>query len=216
MKRRLQTGFTLVEMAVVLVIIGLIIGGILEMGSIHQSAQAKDVISMVGDISAAASSFKENYKYLPGDFPAAANEIANVNALCVAGGANAGDGNGAISALESACVPEHLFRAGLVRATLNAASGLYELRGALGGVVSVMGFGLSRAGVAGYAGMPTVLNVTEVPNLPCDIALEIDRKMDNGDLTTGNIVAVDATPAVNTCTPGGANDPVPFLDVALN
>lgn len=214
MTLRCQQGFTLIELAVVLVIISLIIGGILKMGSIHQSAQAKDVISMAGDISAAANSFKENYKYLPGDFPTAANEIAAVGAACLTGGANAGDGNGAISAAESACVPEHLYRAGLLRATLNAATGLYEFRSPFGSV-QVMATALSQAGVAGYVGMPTVQNVIEFANLPCTIALEFDQKMDNGNLTIGNAVAVDATPAIVTCTPGVLNDPVPFFDIAL-
>lgn len=218
MKQRLQTGFTLIEMAMVVVIIGLIAGAILKMDSIRQAAQAKDVITLIGDISAAVGSFKESYKYLPGDFPAAANEIANVNAVCLAAGANGGDGNGVIDNAandERPCAPEHLYRAGLVRSELNAATGLYEFRTAFG-LVSLMSFGLSQAGLAGYAGMPTVLNVIELPNLPCEIALEIDQKMDNGRLNDGNIVAVDATPAVVTCTPGGANDPVLFLDVALN
>lgn len=214
MRSKHQTGFTLIELAVVLVIIGLIIGGILKMGSIRQSAQAKDIISMIGDISAATSSFKENYKYLPGDFPAAANEIANVAALCLIGGANAGNGDGSITALESACVPEHLYRAGLTRATQNPVNNLFEFRSAFG-TVQVMSAALSQAGVVGGVLPATVQNVIEFANLPCTIAIEIDQKMDNGVLTTGNAVAIDATPAAVVCTPGGANDPVPFFDIAL-
>lgn len=212
MKLHNNHGFTIVEMAVVLVIIGFLIGGLLKLTAIRQSAQAKDVISMAGDISAAVSSFKENYKYLPGDFPAAANEIANVAAACLAGGADGGDGDGSISATESLCVPEHLFRAGLTKAQIGA-GGLYVFNSAFG-PVTIISAALSKGGLAG-ALPATVQNVIEFTNLPCDVALELDQKMDNANLTTGNSVAVDNTPAAITCTPGGANDPVPFLDIAL-
>jgi prepilin-type N-terminal cleavage/methylation domain-containing protein len=212
MKGRSCQGFTLVEMAVVLVIIGFLIGGLLKLSSYQQAAQAKDVISMAGDISAAVSSFKENYKYLPGDFPAAANEIPNVNPVCLAGGADAGDGDGAISAAESLCVPEHLFRAGLTKAQ-SVTGGLYIFRSPFG-AVSVISAALSRGGLAG-ALPATVQNVVEFTNLPCDVALEVDQKMDDGALVSGNAVALDNTPVAVTCVPGGANDPVPFFDIAL-
>jgi prepilin-type N-terminal cleavage/methylation domain-containing protein len=217
MKGRNGQGFTIIEMAIVLVIIGLILGAVLKLTAVRQSAQAKDVITMAGDISAAVSSFKENYKYLPGDFPAAPGEIANLLAgsACVTGGANAGNGDGAINANESACVPEHLFRAGMTKAEIDPATGLYIFKSPFGSV-TVISAALSKAGLASPTALPaTTQNVIEFTNLPCDVALEIDQKMDNAALTTGNAVAVDNTPSIITCTPGGANDPVPFFDISL-
>lgn len=53
-------------------------------------------------------------------------------------------------------------------------------------------------------------NVIELANLPCEIAIELDLKMDNGAIGAGNAHA-----SVASCVAGGANDPVPFFAVGL-
>jgi prepilin-type N-terminal cleavage/methylation domain-containing protein len=78
-----QRGFTLIEMSIVLIIIGLIIGGILKGQELIESARQKNVISQVDQIRAGVNTFFDNYKALPGDYNQATARIH----------ASLGDGN---------------------------------------------------------------------------------------------------------------------------
>lgn len=70
--QNLSVGFTLVELSVVLVIIGLIVGGILVGRELVLAAQIRQTISQFERFNAAANTFRTKYQYLPGDFPDAA------------------------------------------------------------------------------------------------------------------------------------------------
>ena len=63
-----QAGFSLVELAIVLLIIGLIIGGILKGQELLESARLKSILTQVNDYRVQTSIFLEKYGYLPGDF----------------------------------------------------------------------------------------------------------------------------------------------------
>ena len=193
MRNSLQRGFTLVEIAIVMVIIGLLLGGILKGQSLIRSMQVKDVVAIIKDLQASSQFFKDRYHYLPGDWPFAANEIQNV----VAGG----DGNGLIgTAAEAALVPNHLLNAGFIRG-----DGV-QIRTQYGNVRVI-----SRAASNVAAVLPaSIQNVIELANLPCEIATEIDVKLDDGNINTGN-----ARASVANCVDGGVNDPVPFCAVGL-
>lgn len=62
-------GFTLVEMAVVLTVIALVVGGIMVGKTLIDTAELQSVISDVNRFKQAAKLFSDKYKYLPGDFP---------------------------------------------------------------------------------------------------------------------------------------------------
>ena len=70
-KREFQNnkGFTLVELAIVLVIIGLLIGGILAAQSMISNAKIKRLISEVQQYNTMIVLFKSQYNYWPGDYP---------------------------------------------------------------------------------------------------------------------------------------------------
>src|SRR3954469_16141500 len=65
MKR--NQGFTLVEIAIVLVIIGLLLGGILKGQEMITQAKIKNVIADMSGVSAAMYGYQDRYKSLPGD-----------------------------------------------------------------------------------------------------------------------------------------------------
>ena len=64
-----KKGFTLVELSIVLVIIGLIIGGVMTGQSLMRAAELRAVISEVEQYKTALRTFKDQYFYLPGDLP---------------------------------------------------------------------------------------------------------------------------------------------------
>ncbi len=63
----MKRGFTLVELAIVLVIIGLLIGGILAAQSMINAAKIQTFVRQVQQFDVAVSNFKTKYKGLPGD-----------------------------------------------------------------------------------------------------------------------------------------------------
>jgi prepilin-type N-terminal cleavage/methylation domain-containing protein len=62
-------GFTLVEMSIVLVIIGLIVAGITLGRNLMRNGQLKSVIKEINTIYTFVMQFKDLYEYYPGDFP---------------------------------------------------------------------------------------------------------------------------------------------------
>lgn len=205
-------GFTLIELAVVIAVVGLLLAGVAVGAlSLIQSGRTQDAMKMAADLTGAAQDFRQRYHFLPGDFPvtAAAPEIPGTPAVCVIGGANAGNGDGLIQLAESACVPEHLSRTGYIKGSINPATGLIAIR-TFYGAVRVIASGASGVGAGANPLPATVRNVVEYANLPCDVALELDGKLDDGNLATGN-----ARASVAACTPSTVNDPVPFFAVGL-
>lgn len=64
---RTEKAFTLVELSIVIVIIGLLVGGVVAGKNIVKSAQLRSVITDVNSYKVAVSSFKLQYNALPGD-----------------------------------------------------------------------------------------------------------------------------------------------------
>src|SRR2546430_6628720 len=88
-----QQGFTLVEIAIVLVIIGLLLGGILKGQEMITQAKIKNVIADFSGVSAAYHGYQDRYRAIPGDDPNAATRwAAMTNPAPVAG-----DGNGIVA-----------------------------------------------------------------------------------------------------------------------
>jgi len=195
-------GFTLIEIAIVITIIGLLMGGVIKGMSLIQSAKVSNAITLAQDISVAVNAFKQQYHMLPGDMliDNAAPEIPNVKSACMKGGANAGDNNGLINATESQCVPEVLFDAGLTKQpTFNTDYGpVRVIAASLSGVAITLGSNPFA---------PSIVHVVEFQNLPCDVVQAMDRKMDNDDLTSGKGIA-----STGACAAGSI---VPFYAVAL-
>ena len=88
-------GFTLVELSIVLIIIGLLIAGVLKGQALVNNARLTSTIAQLKAIDAATNSFLDQYRFLPGDLPNPAAKVPNCTAAnnCAA----AGDGNGQIN-----------------------------------------------------------------------------------------------------------------------
>ena len=73
-----QNGFTLIEIAIVLVIIGLLLGGVLKGQELIQSARVRNLISQQDGIKAAYFGFLDRFRAVPGDYNQASPNIAGV------------------------------------------------------------------------------------------------------------------------------------------
>ena len=65
--KRNQSGFTLVEIAIVLVIIGLLLGGVLKGQEMIENAKIKNAVNDLNGVSAAYNSYIDRFRKLPGD-----------------------------------------------------------------------------------------------------------------------------------------------------
>ena len=72
LKRNGQAGFTLVEIAIVMVIIGLLIGGVLKGQAMVQNAKVKRVVKQADELRASVMTFYDKYAMYPGDENSAA------------------------------------------------------------------------------------------------------------------------------------------------
>ncbi len=69
--RSRQAGFTLVEIAIVLVIIGLLLGGVLKGQELIENSKTKAIVNDMKAIQAAYNGYIDRYKAIPGDEAAA-------------------------------------------------------------------------------------------------------------------------------------------------
>jgi prepilin-type N-terminal cleavage/methylation domain-containing protein len=207
-----QQGFTLVELAIVLVIIGLIIGGVLVGQDMIKAAQIRAQITQINQFNTAVGAFRAKYDCLPGDCASIATYFTT---------ATAGDGNGVISdtlntvagdttdfdhpTAEVINVFPHLTLAGFVPGSFVATPGTASTNfpkgklsqavlfpGNLGGV-NYWFYGLSStATLAAGTALAPVVAISSYQ------ASQLDGKMDDGAPETGGVQAriLSATPVI--------------------
>lgn len=107
-----QHGFTLIELSIVLVIIGLIVGGVLVGQDLIKSAEQRAMIAQIEKYNSSVNTFKGKFNGLPGDMPVGqAASFGIFTETTLGGNAGHGDGNGLIeggSAAATAAIGETL------------------------------------------------------------------------------------------------------------
>ena len=198
----------MIEMAIVIVVIGLILRAVLISGSsVFGRAGVASLLSNIKDLATASRDFKARYSYFPGDLPNAGTYITlDAGTICNDGSSVSLMGDGVVnSQKESDCALEHLVKAGMLSKV--------DYDGAKFFITSSVGAGVR---LSLWYNPACNENVVRISNLPCDVALEIDRKLDSATANTpfsqGVVLAWDTSGAIiQTCISGSTNDPVPAL-----
>ncbi len=162
-----KKGFTLVELAIVLVIIGLILGAILKGQSLIQNAKIKRLKADVDSIVAAVYGYQDKYGYLPGDDP-----VDRFGLGC------GGDADGIFDSTEYVCAWRELIAAGFVSGDPSATTEQTVAK------TSPFG-GRYMFRYNGTLGR----NYIYVDNVPSDVAESLDEKYDDGQYNAGDIRA---------------------------
>jgi prepilin-type N-terminal cleavage/methylation domain-containing protein len=112
-----SSGFTLIELSMVLVIIGLIVGGVLVGQDLIKTSEIRATIGQLEKYNTAVNTFRSKYAGIPGDLPNA----AAFGFVARAGAFGRGDGDGSITGDETLLFWSDLSAANLVEGSFTAA-----------------------------------------------------------------------------------------------
>lgn len=197
-----QSGFTLVEIAIVLVIVGLLLGGVLKGQELINSAKAKSYAQDFRTIQTALYGFQDRFKGIPGDLAGADTKIVVGGVPATLASTPGVVGNGQIQGLwdsttgtdESCLAWQHMRLAGFLAGstTVNCALGnAYVQTNADGGRIGIS----STMQMTAPTAMTGSYNICSTGVLG-KIAKQLDTQLDNGDPQTGSFrVATIAAPA---------------------
>ena len=91
-----KSGFTLIELSIVLVIIGLIVGGVLVGQDLIKAAEVRATVGQYEKTNAAINTFRTKYNGIPGDLAEAQAGAFGLFDTGMTGATGLGDGNGLI------------------------------------------------------------------------------------------------------------------------
>lgn len=181
-----QAGFTLVELAIVLVIIGLLLGGVLKGQELIQSAKIKNVVNDFASTTVAIYGYQDRYKALPGNDSKASGRWTTANPA-----PTNGSGNGALTGTflddstattEASSFWHHLRLAGFI-----GGSGRGGPINAYGGILGVQE-GLDSFHIGAGTGFKGIVICES--KIADKAAAAIDNQLDDGNPATGIVRAV--------------------------
>ena len=193
--RNSEAGFTLVEIAIVLVIIGLLLGGVLKGQEMITQAKIKNIINDFNGVTVAVTSYQDRYRAIPGDdqnastrwttqAPASGNGDGVINVLNKYKDNDTGGTGGAPAAsAESNLFWQHLRIAGFVPGLTSGTGSGSPPPNAAGGIIGV------ESGVVGTKGLGFTSLIICFSNLPEKVASAVDGQMDDAKPASGQIRA---------------------------
>ncbi len=189
-----QTGFTLIELAIVLVIIGLLLGGVLRGQELINSARVKNITRDFQNVQVFVYGYQDRFRALPGDDAIAATHLAGATNPPAANANNGridGAWNSSTTTDESYLFWQHVRLAGLAPGSLVTGVPEFEPRNAAGGRLGIQSIA---------AGFNTITNMQGAYAVCSDLILgrdatQLDTTLDDGNTATGNVrVVASGTP----------------------
>ncbi len=185
-----QGGFTLIEIAIVLVIIGLLLGGVLKGQELINTARVRALNNTVDGVTAAWFSFQDRYRAFPGDY---ATAQSNIN---LPGAPDGGDANGQVdSVAEAGRIWVHLEAAGYITGGYSDDSITIALDEYASSVANSPDNGFGSGMVLSYGseiyngdGSTVATPAHELISgrgVPVEVLAELDRKVDDGAADSG-------------------------------
>lgn len=214
--KRNQSGFTLIEIAIVLVIIGLLLGGILKGQELINSAKVKNLATDFRNVPVFIYGYQDKFKALPGDDANVATHLAGAIACNPPAAVLCAPGNGIIDGgwMDAAVTSEsyvfwqHVRLAGLAPGSTTINTPEYIQRNAVGGQIGVTN--AAQSPILNLKGSYIVCSDA----ISGKFARQLDITLDDGVTNTGSLQVIAAGsvavggPAV-VLTP--ANDDTPYL-----
>jgi prepilin-type N-terminal cleavage/methylation domain-containing protein len=191
--KRNQSGFTLIEIAIVLVIIGLLLGGVLKGQELINSAKVKNLATDFKNVPIYIYGYQDKYKALPGDD---ASVLTHLGASAVLATTPGTVGNGIIDGAwnsttqtdESYLFWQHIRMAGFGPGSTDPTSSDYIPRNAVGGKIGVTN-SLTNKPITGMTGTYIVCS----DSIPGKFAKQLDTTLDDGNTATGSVMVSGGT-----------------------
>ncbi len=205
-----QSGFTLIEIAIVLVIIGLLLGGVLKGQELINSAKVKNIANDFRNIPVFIYGYQDKYRALPGDQTQASLDAqfspANTGTVCTpaaagscatANGVIEGNWNAISVASESFLFWQHVRLAGFAPGPTLTADANYIPVNSTGGKIGI------QSGTNSVTTTP--INATAGANpirgsyIVCSTGIlgkfvkQLDLTLDDNNTATGSMMAGEAT-----------------------
>lgn len=180
--RQRQMGFTLVEIAIVLVIIGLLLGGVLKGQELINSAKVKNFATDFRNTPLFIYGYQDKYKRLPGDDNGAVARFAGASTVDGNGnGAIAGNYNSVTLGDESVRFWQHVRLAGLAAGSTDFST--------------IASAGLPTNADGGRIGIQSTTPITNMngsyfvcsEGIQGKFAKQLDISMDDGNTATGSV-----------------------------
>lgn len=195
--KRNQSGFTLIEIAIVLVIIGLLLGGVLKGQELINSARVKNLATDFKNIPVFIYGYQDKFRSLPGDDAAVATHVtggtlATTPAGTQGNGVIGGNWNSETVTDESYLFWQHVRLAGLAPGATTAGSADYLPVNASGGRIGIQS-GTSIAGSSPIIDQGG--NALRGSYVICSTGIlgkfvrQLDIQMDDGNTETGSMLA---------------------------
>ncbi len=217
-----QHGFSLIEIAIVLVIITLLLGGVMKGQELINNAKVANLARDFDSIKQAIYGYQGSYKALPGDDVNAvlhvAGTVATTPASAIGNGTIDGSWDSVTATDESVVFWQHVRMAGLLTGsqTISTASLLdpffpANVAGGRIGVQGNLGTTNSPKPVAGIPGTYVICSAS----IPGKLAKRLDIMLDDGDTALGSMRVTSAAAGTAAIASGQAVATKPLADDAL-